>query len=199
MYLPGDSLFEDQRIVINIKTYRDNLYRRLIAEDIQRDGSVSGLQISVASGVFNPWAATSSFMLASAVEAERPRTAIDVGTGCGVQALLVAANGAKVWATDIQSAALDCARRNARDNGLADRIIFLNGDCYAGCAEKVDLVICNPPFICETPRDDVEKAICDPGHALLHTLLHGIADRLTPEGLGGHSKAAINVHLKTGH
>lgn len=62
-----------------------------------------------------------------------PLTVIDVGTGSGCLAVTIAAAcpTAKVIATDISRAALRVARRNARAQGVAQKIKFFHGDLLA--------------------------------------------------------------------
>ncbi|PRI11982.1 methyltransferase [Leucobacter massiliensis] len=74
---------------------------------------------------------------------------LDLGTGCGIVALhLAAAGSARVVATDISERALTLARANARLNGLADRIDFRHGDLFAPVAEeRFALILSNPPFV----------------------------------------------------
>ena len=74
-------------------------------------------------------------------------SALDLGTGCGIQALLLARHCARVIATDISERALVFARFNAALNG-ADNIEFRHGsylDPVAG--ELFDLVVSNPPYV----------------------------------------------------
>jgi methylase of polypeptide subunit release factors len=75
------------------------------------------------------------------------RTALDLGTGSGVLALLAARRSERVWATDVNSRALSMARLNARLNGVAG-IEFALGSGFEPVSErKFDFVIANPPFV----------------------------------------------------
>ncbi|MCS7314101.1 MAG: class I SAM-dependent methyltransferase [Bryobacterales bacterium] len=74
------------------------------------------------------------------------RNALDLGTGCGVQALLAASHAEQVWATDRNSRALEFARFNACLNNLAN-ICFLQGDRYEPVrGRRFELIAVNPPF-----------------------------------------------------
>lgn len=77
-------------------------------------------------------------------------TALDVGTGSGVQALLAARHAGSVTATDTSQRALAFAAFNA---ALAGVVLDLRrGDLYEPVAgERFDLVVSNPPFVI-TPR-----------------------------------------------
>ena len=55
--------------------------------------------------------------------------ALDLGTGCGIQALLAAKHSTRVVATDLNKRALDFARFNAALNGI-DVIDFRSGDLF---------------------------------------------------------------------
>lgn len=77
---------------------------------------------------------------------------VDVGTGSGALAVTFAAHvpDAQVYAIDISPAALDVARRNAIEHGVAERITFLQGDLVTPLIERgiqVDLVMANLPYI----------------------------------------------------
>ncbi|WP_399553065.1 class I SAM-dependent methyltransferase [uncultured Microbacterium sp.] len=79
--------------------------------------------------------------------------ALDLGTGCGIQALLVARRAGTVIATDISERALAFAELNARLNGVAN-IEFRHGSMFEPVAgEAFDLIVSNPPFVI-TPRMD---------------------------------------------
>ncbi|SDD20913.1 methyltransferase [Glycomyces harbinensis] len=78
------------------------------------------------------------------------RSVLDLGTGCGVQALALAARGASVTATDLSGRAIAFAALNARVNGL--ELELLQGDLLAPVAgRRFDLVVANPPFVVGTP------------------------------------------------
>ena len=69
---------------------------------------------------------------------------LDLGTGCGVQALLAALQSERVYATDRSPRALEFARFNAALNGI-DNIEFLEGDRFDPVQGEFDLILCNPP------------------------------------------------------
>ena len=83
-------------------------------------------------------------------DAEAELRVLDVGTGSGAVALALASERpkARVVATDLSAAALTLAGRNAERLGLADRVVFAEGDLFEPAAgERFDLVISNPPYI----------------------------------------------------
>ncbi|GIG65589.1 DUF7782 domain-containing protein [Phytomonospora endophytica] len=73
-------------------------------------------------------------------------SALDVGTGCGVQALHLSGHAERVTATDLSGRALGFAAANARLNDLDWEL--LQGDMLAPVAgRRFDLVVSNPPFV----------------------------------------------------
>lgn len=85
---------------------------------------------------------------------QRPaRTALDLGTGCGIQALHARRHADRVVATDISPRALELASLNAELNGI-DGIEFRLGSMFEPVAgERFDHIVSNPPFVI-TPRVD---------------------------------------------
>ena len=78
------------------------------------------------------------------------RSALDLGTGCGVQALALTGHAAAVTATDLSERALAFAELNALVNGVD--LELLQGDLLAPVAgRRFDLVVANPPFVIATP------------------------------------------------
>jgi release factor glutamine methyltransferase len=73
----------------------------------------------------------------------------DVGTGSGCLAvsLALALRSARVIATDISSAALRVARRNATRHGVLDRVQFVRTNLLSGLSPVCDLIVCNPPYV----------------------------------------------------
>ncbi|CAN5146383.1 methyltransferase [soil metagenome] len=76
--------------------------------------------------------------------------ALDLGTGCGIQALHAARHAARVIATDISERALELARFNAELNGVTN-IEFRLGSLFEPVPERFGHVVSNPPFVI-TPR-----------------------------------------------
>lgn len=79
---------------------------------------------------------------------------LDLGTGCGIQALQVAQFADEVLGTDISSRALSFAAFNAGLNEVA--VDLRQGDMLAPVrGEQFDLVVSNPPFVI-TPRGSAQ-------------------------------------------
>ncbi|MEW2387008.1 class I SAM-dependent methyltransferase [Streptomyces venezuelae] len=115
--------------------------------------------------------------------APRPRTAFDVGTGTGVLAALLARRGVeRVVATDINPRAVACARDNVERLGLAGRVEVLGAGLFP--PGRAALVVCNPPWLPARPTSAVEQGVYDPGGAMLHGFLAGLAAHLEPAGEG---------------
>ena len=77
---------------------------------------------------------------------------LDLGTGCGVQALHATRHARHVVATDVSGRALALAGLTLALNGVGDRVELRAGDLLEPVAgEHFDLVVSNPPFVI-TPR-----------------------------------------------
>lgn len=75
--------------------------------------------------------------------------ALDLGTGCGVQALHLAGHADHVVATDVNARALWMTRFNLALNQIpADRVTVRSGSLFEPVAdEEFDLIATNPPFV----------------------------------------------------
>jgi methylase of polypeptide subunit release factors len=110
------------------------------------------------------------------------KRALDVGTGTGVLALVLAKAGAAVTATDLSPAAVECARENAGRLGLAERIEVVEADLFG--EGRYDLVVCNPPWLPHEAVTPLDRAVYDPGGRFLARFLEGLAAHLAPGGEG---------------
>jgi methylase of polypeptide subunit release factors len=112
----------------------------------------------------------------------RGRLALDVGTGTGVLALVLARAGARVIATDAEPRAVACARENAERLGLAGEVQVVLADLFPEGGARADLVVANPPWLPAQASSPLERAVYDPGGALLERLVLGLPARLAPGG-----------------
>src|ERR1700761_2958095 len=148
--------------------------RRLAAEPIQYIIGFQeffGLPFEVSPAVLIPRPETEH--LVESVLERFPRDSdahiIDVGTGSGAIAVALAhaLPGAHVTAIDLSPAALEVARRNARRNGVAERVTLLHSDLLAGIdSAEVDAVVSNPPYIAAGEVLEPQVAEYEPPSAL---------------------------------
>lgn len=103
--------------------------------------------------VYEP--AEDTFLLAENLDVCEGERVLDVGTGCGILAILSALKASRVLATDINPLAIRCAKINARRNGVSEKIDFLRGDLLEPLMGKriFDLVLFNAPYL---PTDDTK-------------------------------------------
>jgi release factor glutamine methyltransferase len=141
----------------------------------------------VAKNVYEP--AEDTFLLADNLDVRKGERVLEFGTGCGLLAILAAKVGVQVVATDINPAALKCARANAVKHRVGDRIDFRLGDLFEPVVgEHFDLVIFNPPYLPVEP----EEALCGPldraweagpdGRRIIDRFLREMPNHLTPNG-----------------
>ena len=95
-------------------------------------------------------------------------TIIDVGTGSGniCVALAVNTQNTRIFASDISLDAVEVAKQNAIKYKVEDRISFFCGDLFAPFQsdkfqEKIDFVVCNPPYIPTGSLSNLDPAIID--------------------------------------
>lgn len=72
---------------------------------------------------------------------------LDVGTGCGLIALMMAQRfpDASITAVEIDSQAVEDAAANIRQSPWADRVKLINTD-FRNIEDTFDLIVSNPPF-----------------------------------------------------
>ncbi|WP_460569313.1 DUF7059 domain-containing protein [Humibacter soli] len=114
-------------------------------------------------------------------------TALDLGTGCGIQALHASRYADRVVATDISARALGFAEFNARLNGVHN-VEFRLGDMFEPVGQdRFDRIVSNPPFVI-TPRvaGVPEYEYRDgglTGDAIVRNVVHGVREHLNPGGI----------------
>jgi len=76
-------------------------------------------------------------------------TVLDIGTGCGILAIIAARKAKKVIATDVNPHAIKCARLNAKINKVIHKIDLRKGDLFQPIREdeRSDLLVFNAPYL----------------------------------------------------
>jgi SAM-dependent methyltransferase len=113
----------------------------------------------------------------------RCRDALDVGTGCGVQALIAARYSDRVVATDVNPRALEYGQLGAALNGF-ENIDWREGSLFDPVrGERFDSLVCNAPFVVSP---DVELAFRDsdlPRDSFCEQLVRESSQHLAENGI----------------
>lgn len=141
-----------------------------------------------------------------ALEGAEAARVLDIGTGTGCVAIAIACNSANVSvvATDIRTANLELAGRNAERHGVVDRVEFRLGDLFGplGADEKFDVIVSNPPYVAEAEyetllpvirkHEDPAALVAGPtGLEIVERIVAGARANLRPGG-------AIGIELGEG-
>jgi release factor glutamine methyltransferase len=186
---------QDEHVTVSMaNSLHDMVRRRLMGEPLQyvmKRWAFRHLDVFVDQRVLIPRPETETVVdIALSLATKRlqessPICVVDLGTGSGVIGLSMAyelpSESAQVWLTDASSDALDVARANIVGVGRkGDCVRVAEGSWWAALPTdlrgKVDIAVCNPPYIAEHDNevaDDVRK--WEP-HSALFAPNNGMAD-----------------------
>ncbi len=98
--------------------------------------------------------AREAIALVQGLAGDRAPILVDMCCGSGNLACALAMHipTARVWASDLTSGSVTLAARNVARLGLGERVTVRQGDLFGplaadGLAGRVDLIVCNPPYI----------------------------------------------------
>lgn len=93
--------------------------------------------------------AEDSFLLAENLVVNDGDLVLDVGTGCGILAVLAAKRAKKVIAVDANPSAVQCTRLNAKLNNVSDKIEARHGNLFEPIKqnEQFDVILFNAPYL----------------------------------------------------
>lgn len=166
-------LFTDGNLPIDaakMAVYRDLVERRAAGEPIQYilgEQEFYGLPLWVTPAVLIPRPETELLVEAALARlpADRPLRLVDVGTGSGAIAIVIARHLplARMTALDISPTALEVARANATRHDLAGRIRFVESDLLGALdgTDRIDAVLSNPPYVPEADRSTLHRQVRD--------------------------------------
>lgn len=143
---------------------------------------------------------TDGVLLGAIAEAKNPAAVLDIGTGTGVIALMVAQkfSTAKIDAVEIDNSAAATAERNFSKSPFAGRlnVHILGFEEYLAQhpGKKYDLIISNPPFYINSLKSPGEKKTLAKHTDVdfFKTLVKSVAVHLTP---GGRCWLILPVHI----
>lgn len=165
----------------DLRPYADDDHAWWVASDLSELATRRPLREDHVLGVGG-----ASTTLASWTPRPKVRRALDLGTGCGVQALHLGAHAEHITVTDISQRALAFASFNAVLNECTWEIrpgSML--DPVAG--EHFELIVSNPPFVITPRTPDVPlfeyRDAGGSGDDVVADLVRGIGDHLAPGGI----------------
>lgn len=105
------------------------------------------LRFYIFDGVYEP--AEDTFLLADNMDVNEDDIVLDMGTGCGILAVLSALKASYVVAIDINPYAVRCAKENARRNSVLSKIDFICGNLFGPLRNglRFTLILFNPPYL----------------------------------------------------
>ncbi len=133
---------------------------------------------------------TDGVLLGALAEVNNPANILDIGTGTGVIALMLAQrfNDAKIDAVEIDETAAQTAGKNFKNSPFADRLNIYKADFVDFFDQypekKYDMIVSNPPFhinSLESPGTKKNLAKHTDGH-FFERLIESVTQHLSADG-----------------
>lgn len=184
----GEGPEDDVRAVVDLRPYEATDAagdaRWWVASDLGELATGQSLRADHVLGIGG-----ASMTLARITVREYRGRVLDLGTGCGVQALHAARHADELVATDVSRRALDFAAFNAALAGTA--LDLREGSLLDPVrGEQFDLVVSNPPFVITPPAAHAAglpvmeyRDGAMPGDTLVAELVSGLGAHLAPGGV----------------
>jgi len=137
----------------------------------------------------------STISLSNLTVRRRSRATLDLGTGCGFQALLAAAHSDRVVGSDVNPRAVRLAAFNAALNDLPQVECVLGNLFEPVAGREFDLIVSNPPFVISPERRYAYRDSGMEGDALCRKIVREAPRRLAE---GGFCQIMGNWAVRTG-
>ena len=162
---------------LDIRPHADDDNEYLVVSDLDSDTRPGPVRRDHVLGI-----GQASITLATAVIREQSESVMDLGTGCGIQALHAFSHSGSIVATDTNARALALAGATARLNGQHWDLRM--GSLFEPVAgQQFDLIISNPPFVIGTGvQQYIYRDSGIAGDGMCEALVAGMPAHLKPGG-----------------
>jgi len=141
----------------------------------------AGFRLTILPDAFPPY--LDSSLIIGSMRIDPDDEVLEAGTGSGVIALAAAKTARRVVATDVNPAAVQTARLNARRHDSRDRLEVVEADLFPAIeAGPFEVVVFNPPYTDHPAQEAVERSVWDPGHRTVHRFFEGLPNFLRSGG-----------------
>lgn len=130
-----------------------------------------------------------SFLIARNLSLTNGERVLDMGTGCGILAVIAAEKVNEVIAVDVNPYAVECARKNAELNDVAVKVEVREGNLFSPVrdGEKFDLILFNAPYLPvegDEGKNWIEKAWSggETGRTVIDRFIDEVSEYLTEKG-----------------
>lgn len=155
-----------------------------------------GFELVVLDSVYEP--REDSFLLAESVSVSKGIYALDMGCGCGIQAVNLALQGATVLAVDINEKAVLNTLENAKRLHLDNKIMAKQSNLFDAIPkQKFDCVVFNPPYLPAGALKDLSIEGGKKGYELLHKFLDSLSLHLKKNGVCYFVQSSLNGEQRT--
>jgi release factor glutamine methyltransferase len=138
------------------RTYKPLLVKYLSGT---RSYTYKGIVLEIPPEVFHPGFFSSTKILLRHIRYEnlRQKSFLELGAGSGLISIYATKKGARVTASDINTVAIDCLKKNAATNHVQLNIIY--SDLFDRISPtRFDRIVINPPYYKKQPNSDAEYA-----------------------------------------
>lgn len=141
-----------------------------------------GLRIKLHPQVYEP--AEDTFLLAQNLAVREGDLALDVGTGTGIIALLMARKARWVLGVDLNPIAVELARKNAELNNISN-VEFRVSDLFENVSGEFDVITFNAPYLPGDPEEPIDLALVggERGREVLDRFIEEVPNYLKPGGV----------------
>ena len=137
--------------------------------------------------VYEP--AEDTFLIAEKMDIQNTDVVLEVGTGCGIIAVMAAKTAKKVVAVDLNPFAVECATRNAKANKVTENLQVRQGDMFESLKEdeQFTVILFNSPYLPSEPDEEktwIGKAWAGgtDGRQIIERFIADVSKFLLPEG-----------------